>query len=53
MGVNAPGMKMSKKSRKKLNQFIEDFDGFISMKIISKDKAEFKYGNGSVKLLSF
>ena len=53
VGINAPGMKMSKKSRKKLNQFIEDFDGFTSMKIISKNKAEFKYKNGSTKLLSF
>ena len=53
VGINAPGMKMSKKSRKKLNQFIEDFDGFTSMKIISKNKAEFKYTNGSTKLLSF
>ena len=44
---------MSKKSRKKLNQFIKDFDGFASMKIISKNKAEFKYTNGSTKLLSF
>ena len=53
VGINAPGMKMSKKSRKKLNQFIEDFDGFTSMKIISKNKAEVKYKNGSTKLLSF
>jgi len=53
VGINAPGMKMSKKSRKKLNQFIKDFDGFASMKIISKNKAEFKYTNGSTKLLSF
>ena len=44
---------MSKKNRKKLNQFIEDFDGFTSVKLISKNKAEFKYENGSIKLLTF
>ena len=53
VGINAPGMKMSKKSRKKLNQLIKDVDGFTSMNIISKNKAEFKYENGSTKLLSF
>ncbi|MDA8918414.1 hypothetical protein N9I08_01575 [Candidatus Pelagibacter sp.] len=53
VGINAPGMKMSKKNRKKLNQFIEDFDGFTSVKLISKNKAEFKYENGSIKLLTF
>ena len=53
VGVNAPGMKMSKNSRKKLDKFINEFDGFTSMKLISKNKAEFKYKNGSIKLLSF
>jgi hypothetical protein len=53
VGVNAPGMKMSKSSRKKLDKFINEFDGFTSMKLISKNKAEFKYKNESTKLLSF
>jgi hypothetical protein len=53
VGVNAPGMKMGKNSRKKLDKFINEFDGFTSMKLISKNKAQFKYKNGSTKLLSF
>ena len=53
VGVNAPGMKMGKNSRKKLDKFITEFDGFTSMKIISKNKAQFKYKNGSTKLLTF
>jgi hypothetical protein len=53
VGVNAPGMKMGKNSRKKLDKFINEFDGFTSMKLISKNKAEFIYKNGSTKLLSF
>jgi len=53
VGVNAPGMKMSKKNRKKLNQFIEEYDGFISIKLISKKKAEFKFKDGSTKTLDF
>ena len=44
---------MSKNSRKKLDKFINEFVGFISMKLISKNKAEFKYKNGSIKLLTF
>ena len=35
----------------KLDKFINEFDGFTSMKLISKNKAEFKYKNGSIKLL--
>jgi len=53
VGVNAPGMKMSKKSRKQLNQFIEEYDGFTSIKLISKKKAEFKFKDGSTKTLDF
>ncbi len=53
VGINAPGMKMSKKSRKKLNQFISDYDGFESIKLISKNKAEFKFKDGSSKTLDF
>jgi hypothetical protein len=44
---------MSKKSRKKLNQFISDYDGFESVKFISKNKAEFKFKDGSSKTQDF
>mgnify|MGYP001445352325 FL=1 len=53
VGVNAPGMKMSKSARKKLNKFINDYDGFESVKLISKNEAEFKYKDGSTKSLNF
>ena len=53
VGVNAPGMKMSKKGRKNLNKFIEDYDGFSSLKLISKKEVEFKYKDGSTKILKF
>ena len=53
VGVNAPGMKMSKKQRKELNKFINDYDGFESVKLISKNEAEFKYKDGSTKILNF
>ncbi len=53
VGVNAPGMKMSKKGRKNLNKFIEDYDGFSSLKLISKNEVEFKYEDGSTKTLKF
>ncbi len=53
VGVNAPGIKMSKKSRKKLNEFINDYDGFQTIKILSDNKAEFTYEDGSVKSLEF
>ena len=53
VGVNAPGMKMGKNSRKKLDKFINEFDGFTSMKLISKNKAEFKYKDGTIKSLDF
>ena len=53
VGVNAPGMKMSKKSRKKLNQFIKEIDGFKSVKLISKKKAEFEMSDGSIKTIDF
>ena len=32
---------MSKKSRKKLNEFITEYDGFTSIKSISKEEVEF------------
>jgi hypothetical protein len=53
VGVNAPGKKMSKKSRKKLNEFIAEYDGFISIKPLSKDQVEFTYNDGSKKTLKF
>ena len=51
VGVNAPGAKMSKKSRKKLNEFINEYDGFTSIKSISEKKVEFTYKDGSSKIL--
>jgi len=53
VGVNAPGMKMTKSARKKLNKFIDDYDGFESIKLISKKEAEFKYKDGSTKVLKY
>jgi len=53
VGVNAPGMKMSKGSRKKLNKLIEDIDGFKSVKLLSKNEAEFIMGDGSKKAIKF
>ena len=53
VGVNAPGMKMSKGSRKKLNDFIKKIDGFKSVKLISKKKAEFIFNDGSKKIIDF
>ncbi len=53
VGVNAPGKKMSKKGRKKLNEFIAEYDGFTSIKRISEKKVEFTYKDGSSKTLEF
>ena len=53
VSVNAPGKKMSKKSRKKLNKFIAEYDGFTSIKSISKKQVEFTYSDGSKKTLDF
>ena len=52
VGVNAPGRKMSKKGRKQLNEFIAEYDGFTSIKSLSKDQVEFSYGDGSKKTLN-
>ena len=53
VGANAPGRKMSKKGRKKLNEFISEYDGFTSIKSISKKQVEFTYRDGSKKILDF
>ncbi len=53
VGVNAPGMKMTKGARKKLNKLIIEYDGFETVKLISKNEAEFKYKDGSTKYLNF
>ncbi len=53
VGVNAPGMKMSKGSRKKLNNFIKEVDRFRSVKLISNKKAEFILEDGSKKIIDF
>ena len=49
VGINAPGKKMSKKGRKNLNEFISNYDGFSSLKLISKTEVEFQYKDGSTK----
>ena len=53
VGVNAPGMKMSKGSRKKLNNFIKEVDYFKSVKLLSKKKAEFIMKDGTKKIIDF
>ena len=53
VGVNAPGMKMSKRSRKKLNEFIEKIDGFKSVKLVSEKQAEFIMKHDSKKIIDF
>jgi len=53
VGINAPGKKMSKKSRQKLNKFINDVDGFKSVKKIDKKKAEFLFEDGKKKIIEF
>ena len=53
VGVNAPGMKMSKRSRKKLNEFIEKIDGFKSVKLVSEKQAEFIMKDDSKKIIDF
>ena len=44
---------MGKSARKKLNKFIEEVDGFKSMKLISEKKAEFTMADGSKKTIDF
>ena len=53
VGINAPGMKMGKKKREKLNKFINDVDGFKSVKLLNKKKAEFLFKDGSTKIVEF
>ena len=52
VGVNAPGKKMSKKSRKNLNEFISKYDGFSSIRRTSKNEIEFIYSDGSKKIFN-
>ena len=37
----------------KLNEFIDEYDGFTSIKSISEKKVEFSYKDGSKKILEF
>ena len=53
VGVNDPGMKMSKQNRKKLEKLINDIDGFKSVKLLNKKKEEFLFKDGSVKIIDF
>ena len=53
VGINAPGPKMSKKSRAKLKEFINKIDGFDNVELISKKKAEYTMSDGSKKIIEF
>ena len=53
VGANAPGMKMGKGARKKLNAFINEVDGFKSVNLISKKEAEFVMEDSSKKIIEF
>jgi len=53
VGINAPGPKMPKKGREKLEKFINEFDNFTSMRLISKNKAEFTFSDNSIKTIDF
>ena len=53
VGADAPGMKMSKNARNKLDEFIENIDGFKSVELISKRKVEFIMQDGEKKRLEF
>jgi hypothetical protein len=51
VGINAPGPKMSKKNRKKLNNLIKKFNNFKSIKKVSNNVVEFTMEDG--KLIKF
>ena len=53
VGVNAPGKGMGKKARKKFYEFVNEYDGFTSIKSISEKKVVFTYKDGSSKTLEF
>jgi len=53
VGVNAPGPKISKKNRKLLNSFIVSVEGFKSVKLISKNKAEFIFEDKTKIIIDF
>ena len=36
-----------------LNEFISNYDGFSSLKLISKTEVEFQYKDGSTKVFKF
>ena len=44
---------MSKKSKAKLDKLINDVDGFQSVKLLNKKKAEFLFKDGSTKIVEF
>ncbi len=49
VGINAPGPKMKKKDREKLNQLIKEFNLFKSINKISSNEVEFILNDDSVK----
>tara|TARA_B110001454_G_scaffold213934_1_gene232919 strand:+ start:131 stop:1135 length:1005 start_codon:yes stop_codon:yes gene_type:complete len=48
VGVNAPGPKMSTENRNKLDNLIEKFNDFKSIRKLSINKVEFELNNGSL-----
>ena len=44
---------MSKKSKEKLDKLINDVEGFKSVKLLNKKKAEFLFKDGSTKIIEF
>ena len=53
VGVNAPGPKMSTENRNKLNNLIEKFNDFKSIRKLSINKVEFELNNGSLIKLQY
>ena len=49
VGINAPGAKMKKKDREKLNHLIKEFNLFKSINKISSNEVEFILNDDSVK----
>ena len=53
VGINAPGPKMKKKERKKLEDFIKNFNYFESIKVTKNSSAEFTFSNNIIKKIQY
>ena len=53
VGINAPGPKMSSKQRKKLNEFIKEYDNFEKIELIKKNIVKFTYKDLTTKEYKF